>query len=211
MSKKQCIIIAIAGASASGKTLIAQTIYKELKEDIKTDEIAVITEDSYYKDQSHIKMSQRVSINYDHPQQIDHDLLHQQIEDLKNKKTIHVPIYDYTVHNRTDQFRTITPKKVIIIEGILLLNCPKIRELADTSIFIDTPLDICLTRRLKRDLSERGRKLQDILDQYHQTVRPMFLQFIEPSKQYADIIIPRGGKNRIAIEILKSRIQNMLV
>ena len=211
MSKKQCIIIAIAGASASGKTLIAQTIYKELKEDINTEEIAVITEDSYYKDQSHIEMSQRVLINYDHPQQIDHDLLHQQIEDLKNKKTINVPIYDYTVHNRTDQFRTITPKKVIIIEGILLLNCPKIRELADTSIFIDTPLDICLTRRLKRDLKERGRKLQDILDQYHQTVRPMFLQFIEPSKQYADIIIPRGGKNRIAIEILKSRIQNMLV
>ena len=209
MNEKQCVVIAIAGASASGKSLIAKTIYAELKRDLDTGEIAVINEDSYYRDQSDLSMEQRQLTNYDHPRALDHDLLAEHLEQLRRGEQVEVPIYSYADHTRTSETNIVTPKKVIILEGILLLTSPKLRELVDSSIFMDTPLDICLVRRLERDVQERGRTMQSVLEQYQQTVRPMFLQFIEPSKQYADIIVPRGGKNRIAIEILKARIQHL--
>ncbi|ASJ97155.1 MULTISPECIES: uridine kinase [Shewanella] len=206
----QCVIIGIAGASASGKSLIAKTIYEELCRDLGTDQIGVIAEDAYYKDQSHLSMDQRVLTNYDHPKALDHQLLCEHLSALKNGQAVEIPQYSYTEHTRLAETVTMTPKKVIILEGILLLTDPNLREKMDASVFMDTPLDICFMRRLTRDVAERGRTMESVMQQYTQTVRPMFLQFIDPSKQYADIIVPRGGKNRIATDILKARIQHLL-
>ena len=206
----QCVIIGIAGASASGKSLIAKTIYEELCRDLGTDQIGVIAEDAYYKDQTHLSMEDRVQTNYDHPKALDHELLAQHLSALKQGQAVNIPKYDYSVHNRMDECVPMTPKKVIILEGILLLTDPQLRDLMDASVFMDTPLDICFMRRLSRDVAERGRTMESVMQQYTDTVRPMFLQFIEPSKQYADIIVPRGGKNRIATDILKTRIQHLL-
>ncbi|AMG31450.1 uridine kinase [Grimontia hollisae] len=206
----QCVIIGIAGASASGKSLIASTIYQELKEKVGDHQIGVITEDRYYRDQSHLSMEERVKTNYDHPQALDHDLLCQHLKELMDGHAVEVPQYSYSEHTRMAETTTMTPKKVIILEGILLLTDPRLRELMHASIFMDTPLDICLLRRVKRDVAERGRTMESVLEQYQKTVRPMFMQFIEPSKQYADIIVPRGGKNRIAIDVLKAHIAKLL-
>ncbi|OOE90754.1 uridine kinase [Salinivibrio sharmensis] len=206
----QCVIIGIAGASASGKSLIASTIYKELKEKVGDHQIGVITEDRYYRDQSHLSMEERVQTNYDHPQALDHDLLCEHLESLAAGQAVDVPVYSYSEHTRMDETTTMTPKKVIILEGILLLTDPRLRNLIHASVFMDTPLDICLLRRMKRDVAERGRTMDSVMEQYQKTVRPMFMQFIEPSKQYADIIVPRGGKNRIAIDVLKAHIARLL-
>ena len=210
MSDSSCIIIAISGASASGKSSIASTVHKELCNDLGCEEIGIIAEDSYYKDQSHLEMSERVKTNYDHPSSMDRDLLIQHLKDLKNGTTVDIPVYSYVDHTRTGETKHFTPKKIVILEGILLLTDERVRQLADISVFVDTPLDICFIRRLQRDMEERGRSLQSVIDQYRATVRPMFLQFIEPSKQYADIVIPRGGKNRIAINMLKAQILHLL-
>ncbi|QSX28628.1 MULTISPECIES: uridine kinase [Shewanella] len=210
MNSQQCVIIGIAGASASGKSLIAKTIYEELCHDLGTDQIGVIAEDAYYRDQSHLSMEERVQTNYDHPKAMDHQLLGQHLKALKEGQPVEIPVYSYTEHTRMKETRTMTPKKVIILEGILLLTDPELREQMDASVFMDTPLDICFLRRLTRDVAERGRTMESVISQYKKTVRPMFLQFIEPSKQYADIIVPRGGKNRIATDILKARIQHLL-
>ncbi len=207
---KQCLIIGIAGASASGKSLIASTIYEELKVKVGGHQIGVITEDQYYRDQSHLSMEERVKTNYDHPKALDHDLLSLHLQDLMKGKSVDVPQYSYAEHTRMEHTETMTPKKVIILEGILLLTDSRLREQMHASIFMDTPLDICLLRRMKRDVTERGRTVTSVLEQYQKTVRPMFLQFIEPSKQYADIIVPRGGKNRIAIDVLKAHIAKLL-
>ena len=185
----QCVIIGIAGASASGKSLIASTLYRELREQVGDEHIGVIPEDSYYKDQGHLSMEECVKTNYDHPSSMDHSLLYSYVEHTRMPETIHIE-----------------PKKVIILEGILLLTDARLRNELSFSIFVDTPLDICLMRRIKRDVNERGRSMDSVMAQYQKTVRPMFLQFIDPSKQYADIIVPRGGKNRIAIDILKAKI-----
>lgn len=210
MNSKQCVVIAIAGASASGKSLIAKTIYEELCRDLGTDQIGVIAEDAYYRDQGHLSMGERVLTNYDHPKALDHELLCQHLQALKDGNPVDIPVYSYTEHTRTDEKVNLTPKKVIILEGILLLTDPALRDQMDASVFMDTPLDICFMRRLSRDVAERGRTMESVMSQYTETVRPMFLQFIEPSKQYADIIVPRGGKNRIATDILKARIQHLL-
>ncbi|MGL5335752.1 MAG: uridine kinase [Enterovibrio sp.] len=207
---QRCVIIGIAGASASGKSLLARTIYNELRAKVGDNQIDVITEDCYYHDQSHLSMEERVKMNYDHPQALDHELLCQHLEELIAGRAVHVPQYSYSEHTRTAQTTYMTPKRVIILEGILLLNDPGLRKLMHASIFMDTPLDICLMRRMQRDILERGRSLESVIEQYQKTVRPMFMQFIEPSKQYADIIVPRGGKNRIAIDVLKAHISRLL-
>ena len=191
--------------------MIARTIYNELTAELGEDQIGVITEDCYYKDQSHLPMSERVKTNYDHPNAFDHALLAEHLKQLIAGKAVDIPTYSYSEHTRTEQTLHFTPKRIIIVEGILLLNDSTLRKLLNVSIFMDTPLDICLVRRLARDVQERGRTMDSVLEQYQKTVRPMFLQFIEPSKQYADIIIPRGGRNRIAIEMLKSRIRHLLL
>ncbi|WP_032091822.1 uridine kinase [Necropsobacter rosorum] len=210
MSEPSCIIIAIAGASASGKSLIASTIHKELREEIGCDDIGIISEDSYYQDQSHLAFEERIKTNYDHPNSMDRHLLIEHLQTLKSGRAVDIPVYSYVEHTRTGEVTHFAPKKVIILEGILLLTDERVRQEAHISVFVDTPLDICFIRRLKRDMQERGRSLQSVIDQYRATVRPMFLQFIEPSKQYADIIVPRGGKNRIAINMLKAQIRHLL-
>lgn len=209
-TQRSCVIIGIAGASASGKSLIAHTIFEELVQEQGEDQIGVITEDCYYKDQTHLSMEERVKTNYDHPSAFDHSLLAQHLTCLLKGEAVDIPRYSYTEHTRLTETSRFSPKRIIILEGILLLNEPRLRELMDVSIFMDTPLDICLIRRLVRDVQERGRTMESVLKQYQNTVRPMFLQFIEPSKQYADVIVPRGGRNRIAIDMLKARILHML-
>ncbi len=206
----QCVIIGIAGASASGKSLIANTVYNELRAKVGDHQIGVITEDCYYRDQGHLSMEDRVKTNYDHPNALDHDLLCEHLAELMKGNAVNVPQYSYSEHTRVEESTEMTPKKVIILEGILLLTDPRLRELMHASVFMDTPLDICLLRRVQRDVAERGRTMETVLDQYQKTVRPMFMQFIEPSKQYADIIVPRGGKNRIAVDVLKAHIGKLL-
>lgn len=209
-NNSNCLIIAIAGASASGKSLIANTIFEELKTDLGEEKIAIISEDSYYQDQSELVMSERIKTNYDHPNSLDHDLLIEHLKELMNGNAAEIPQYCYSTHNRLSSTTHIEPKKVIILEGILLLSTPELREQFHASVFMDTPLDICLLRRLTRDVAERGRTMESVIEQYQATVRPMYIQFIEPSKQHADLIIPRGGKNRIAIDMLKAKICELL-
>ncbi|WP_225639522.1 uridine kinase [Candidatus Profftia sp. (ex Adelges kitamiensis)] len=201
-----CVIIGITGASASGKSLIANTLYLELREQVGEENIGVIPEDCYYKDQTNLTMQERIKTNYDHPNAMDHTLLFTHLQMLKIGKSIELPQYSYTKHTRKEGTIHLKPKKVIILEGILLLTDSRLRNILNFSIFIDTPPDICLMRRIRRDVNERGRSMDSVMIQYQKTVRPMFLQFIEPSKQYVDIIVPRGGKNRIAIDILKAKI-----
>jgi uridine kinase len=203
----QTIILGIAGPSASGKSLLSKTIVEELG----SDQVVIISEDSYYKSRTHLSMEERAKINYDHPDAFEHDLLHEHLQQLRAGRTVHVPLYDYTIHDRSEKTREIGPYTIIVLEGILLLSQSTIREMLDISIFMDTPLDMCLIRRLYRDVKERGRDLDSVLSQYESTVRPMYHQFIEPSKRYADIIIPRGGRNRIAIDVIKAQMREILL
>lgn len=200
------IIIGISGASASGKSLLANTIVKELG----SDQVVVISEDSYYKDRGDLPFEERAKINYDHPNAFDHELLYQHLIQLQEGKSVQVPIYNHSQHLREKESRLIGQHTIVVLEGILLFVETKLRELMDIRIFMETALDICLTRRLKRDVKERGRSLDSVLKQYEETVRPMFLQFIEPSKRYADIIVPRGGGNRIAIDMIKAKMRELL-
>ena len=205
-------VIAIAGASASGKTLFAKTIYKELVEEMALGEndIAFISEDAYYRDQSDVDMETRLKTNYDHPDAFEHQLLVEHINALKNGEPVDLPVYSYTEHTRTDETRPIQPSRIILIEGIMLLTDPQLRGLFDIQVFMDTPLDICLIRRISRDMQERGRSFDSIVQQYQQTVRPMYFEFIERSRQLADIVVTKGGKNRAAIEVIKAKIKQLL-
>lgn len=200
------IIIGISGPTASGKSLLAHTIVKELG----SEQVAVIAEDSYYKDLSHLTFEERSKSNFDHPDAFDFELLIEHLQLLQRGETVEIPLYDYTQHLRRDETRTIGKHRIIVLEGILLFLEKKLRELMDIRIFMDTSLDICLLRRLRRDILERARSLDSVLEQYQKTVRPMYLQFIEPSKRYADIIVPRGGENRIAIDMIKAKMRELL-
>lgn len=206
MDKKSTIIIGISGASASGKSLLANTIVSELG----SDQVVVISEDAYYKDHSNIPFEERVKINYDHPDSIDHELLQRHLLALQAGQSVDIPIYNHAMHVREKETRHIGRHAIIVLEGILLFVEPHLRELMDIRIFMETALDICLIRRLKRDIKERGRSLDSVLKQYDETVRPMYLQFIDPSKRYADLIVPRGGGNRIAIDMIKAKMRELL-
>lgn len=206
MLSNHTIIIGISGASASGKTLLANTIVNELG----SDQVTVIPEDGYYKDLNHLSFEERAKINYDHPNSLDHALLIKHLKQLQKGKTVEIPQHDFALHQRKKETRTIGQHRIIVLEGILLFVDEALRELMDIRIFMDTPLDICLIRRLKRDIVERNRSVESVLEQYQATVRPMYLQFIEPSKRYADIIIPRGGENRIAIDMIKAKMRELL-
>jgi uridine kinase len=200
------ILIGIAGASGSGKTLVSNTIMKKLG----SEKVVMIQEDSYYHDLSEIPFDERTGRNFDHPDAFDHNLMAEHLKDLLDGKSISHPIYDYTTHSRKAETRTVGPHKVVILEGILILNEPRLREMMDIKVYIDTDLDICFIRRLQRDIDERGRSVESVIKQYNETVRPMYLQFIDPCKRYADIIIPRGGKNMVAIDILTTKIKSLL-
>jgi uridine kinase len=202
----KAVLIGIAGASGSGKTLLAQKIEAHFV----SGNVAVVQEDSYYHDLSHIPFSDRALKNFDHPQAFDHELLIDHLEKLKTGSAIAQPVYDYKTHCRLDKVKIINPHPIILLEGILILNDLRLRNLMDIKIFVDTALDICFIRRMKRDIKGRKRTLESIIKQYEQTVRPMYFQYVEPSRDFADIIIPQGGKNRIALDIITSKIQSLI-
>lgn len=204
---KHAIIIGISGPSASGKSLLANTIVSELG----SEQVVVISEDSYYKDNSHLPFAEREKINYDHPEAFDHALLCEHLKRLQKGQSVDIPTYSHTQHIRLPETRQIGKHAIIVLEGILLFTDKDLRQVMDIRIFMSTPLDVCLIRRLKRDVVERHRSFESVVHQYETTVRPMYLQFIEPSSRYADIIVPRGGENRIAIDMIQAKMRELLV
>lgn len=203
---KKGILIGIAGASGSGKTLIANSIIESLG----SDKAVIIQEDSYYKDLSDVPFEERKGRNFDHLDAFDHDLLAKHLLQLLNGEAVSHPIYDYKLHTRSKKTKTAGPGNLIILEGILIFSKAQLRELINYRVFIDTPPDICFIRRLKRDIEERGRTVDSVIKQYTETVRPMYLQFTEPSRQYADIFISGEGRNSEAVDILITKINALL-
>lgn len=201
------LIIGIAGGSASGKTSISRHIQENFQDVTR---VLVIRQDDYYKDQSSKPMSERIKTNYDHPDAFDNDLLESQIHDLIDGKCIEKPTYDYVHHTRSDVTETCYPCDVLILEGLFVLQDEKIRDLLDIRVFVDTDADIRFIRRLNRDVQERGRTMESVVNQYISTVRPMHESFVEPSKRFADVIIPEGGTNRVAIDLLNTKISSIL-
>ncbi len=204
--KKKGVLIGISGASGSGKTLVAKTLYKSLG----SEKVLNIQEDSYYRDLSHLPFEERTRFNFDHPDAFDHPLLIRHMQTLLKGESVEHPVYDFTTHTRKKETRLVTPSPIMILEGILVLAVPELRNLMDIRIYVDTPPDICFIRRLERDILERERSVESVIKQYQGTVRPMFMQFIEPAKRHADIIIPHGGKNIIAIDIIRAKIEKLL-
>lgn len=200
------MVIGVAGGSGSGKTSVTKAIFDRFSDK----SILVIEQDYYYKDQQHLSFEERLNTNYDHPLAFDNDLLIQHIEELIQHKAISKPVYDYKLHTRSDKVINVEPKDVLIVEGILILEDERLRDLMDIKVFVDTDADLRIIRRLLRDIKERGRSLDSVIDQYLNNVRPSHLQFIEPTKRYADIIIPEGGQNHVAIDIMASKIESIL-
>ena len=201
------IIIGITGGSGSGKTTIAHEIANQIE---ANDRIVIMTQDSYYKDNTGLPMSERQKINYDHPNAFDMPLLEAQLNQLLHRKPIEMPTYDFTEHTRSDKTVHINPADIIILEGILVLFNEEIRNLMDIKVYVDTDDDIRFIRRLERDMKERGRSLDSVINQYLTTVKPMYHQFIEPTKRYADIIIPKKKKNNVAIDMLTTKVRSVL-
>lgn len=199
------LLLGIAGGTGSGKTTVASNIVRRLA----LDSITVITMDSYYRDLADLPPAQRDETNFDHPDSIEHELFVEHLRALKAGRVIDQPVYDFTRHVRTGATVRIEPREVVIAEGILLFHVPEIRETLDIRIFVDTPADIRLLRRITRDIRDRGRTLESVTEQYVRTVRPMHEEFVEPSKRFADVIIPEGGYNEIAIDMVTSRIRLM--
>ncbi len=200
------IIIGIAGGTASGKTTVTQKI----TENFKSNYVTVIRHDDYYKDQSHIPFEERLTANYDHPFSLDNELLYKHLSILLQGESIQKPIYDFTIHTRSKKTELVVPTNIIILEGILIFDDLKLRELMDIKIYVDTDDDIRFIRRLLRDTNERERSIESVVTQYINTVKPMHNQFVEPSKRYADLIIPEGGNNRVAIDIIVSKIKHII-
>lgn len=200
------IIIGIAGGTGSGKTTIANVILDR----VGAGQIAVLAHDAYYRDLSDLPKTHRDVINFDHPDSLETDLLVEHVKQLRAGKSVQVPVYDFTTHTRTDQTMQIEPQPVILVEGILVFTEPKLTELLDVKIFVDTPPDIRFIRRLQRDIEERGRTVNSVIHQYETTVRPMHEDFVEPSKRQADVIIPEGGLNTVAMDMVVARVRVML-
>lgn len=200
------VVIGVAGGSGSGKTSVTKAIY----ESFKGHSITMLQQDYYYKDQSDLPFEERLKTNYDHPLAFDNDLLIEHIEKLLRYETIDKPVYDYSIHTRSKEIIEVEPKDVIILEGILVLEDERLRNLMDIKLFVDTDADIRIIRRMSRDIKERGRTLDSVIEQYTNVVRPMHNQFIEPTKRYADVIIPEGGQNHVAIDLMVTKIQTIL-
>ena len=199
------LIIGIAGGSGSGKTTVVKAITEQLKENV-----VVIPQDSYYKDLGHLSEEEKRVHNFDHPDSIDFDLLRSQLKELREGRTVEQPIYSYITCGRSQETLSIKPADVIIVEGILIFTDPKLRKLMDIKIFVDADDDDRLMRVMSRDIVERGKSVEWVIERYSNTVKPMYLQFIEPSKRYADLIIPQGGHNKVAIDIISATIEKSL-
>lgn len=204
--RKNPIIIGVTGGSGGGKTSVSKAILANFPDE----KIAMIEHDSYYKDQSHLTFEERVKTNYDHPFAFDTDLMIEHLKQLIDGNAVDIPIYDYTQHTRSDRTYRQEPQNVFIVEGILVLEDSRLRELMDIKLFVDTDDDIRIIRRIKRDMEERGRSLDSIIDQYQSVVKPMYHQFIEPSKRYADIVIPEGVSNVVAIDLITTKVASIL-
>ena len=199
-------VIGVAGGTASGKTTVSRRIW----EAVGREHIAYIQHDNYYKDQSHLSPEDRALTNYDNPDSLETSLMVRHLRELRAGRPVDIPVYDFSIHNRSKETLRINPAKVVLVEGILIFAEPALRELMDMRIFVDTDADIRFIRRLRRDMVERGRTLDSVVKQYLATVRPMHMEFVEPSKRYADVIVPQGGDNRVAMEMIASRIQALL-
>jgi uridine kinase len=200
------VVIGVAGGTGSGKTTIVEEIIRVLGDD----QVTVIQHDFYYKDRSHVPPSEREKINYDHPDALETALLAQHLHELREGCPVEIPIYDFATHTRKPIIRTVHPRKVIILEGILILVDESLRQLMDIKVFVDTDADTRFIRRLQRDMTERARTMESVIHQYVSTVKPMHLEFVEPSKRYADIIIPEGGYNQVAVDMLITKIKSII-
>jgi uridine kinase len=201
------IIIGIAGGSASGKTSLAKRLKKTFEE---SQSVIIMRQDDYYKDQAHMSMAERLVVNYDHPFAFDNDLLAKHLELLREGKTIEKPIYDFIEYTRSDEIEVVEAHDVIVLEGLFVLEDANIRSNLDIKLFVDTPADVRFIRRLNRDVRDRGRSIDTVISQYMNTVRLMHEQFIEPSKRYADVIVPEGGKNEVAVDLLTTKISSII-
>ncbi len=206
MKRMKPLVIGIAGGSGSGKTSVTRKVMDVFHEH----SVVVIEQDYYYKDQAHLSFEERLKTNYDHPLAFDNDLLIEHIEKLVARQPIEKPVYDYERHTRSTEVIHVSPMDVIIVEGILVLEDERLRKLMDMKLFVDTDADLRILRRIVRDTEERGRTLQSVIDQYLSVVRPMHNQFIEPTKRYADIIIPEGGENDVAIDLIVTKIKTIV-
>ena len=204
---KRPIIIGIAGGSASGKTLISKRLKKAFE---STNSVIIIKQDDYYLDQSHMEMEERIKTNYDHPFAFDNDLLVNHLKRLMERKSIDKPTYDFVNHTRSDKIEHVESADVVVIEGLFVLENCLLRDLCDIKVFVETEADVRFIRRLSRDVHQRGRSLDSVIDQYMKTVRVMHEQFIQPSKKFADVIIPEGGKNDVAIDLLTTKISSII-
>lgn len=203
---EKTIIIGVTGGSASGKTSIAEEIFNSFP----NENVAMIQQDSYYKDQANLTMDERISVNYDHPLSFDTDLMVAHLHELLEGRPIQVPIYDYTAYTRSEKTHHQEARRVIIVEGVLILADKKLRDLMSIKIFVDTDDDVRLIRRIKRDMEDRGRSLDSIIQQYLKTVKPMHHQFVEPTKRYANMVIPNGIENTVGVDLLKTKIESLL-
>ncbi|MDP7027880.1 MAG: uridine kinase [Candidatus Marinimicrobia bacterium] len=204
---KYAILIGIAGGTGSGKTSIA----KAIAADFGKSEVALIEQDSYYKNLSNITIEERSLVNFDHPDAIDFTLMRNHLQKLMEGNVVDIPIYDYTTHTREKKSRKVEKHHIIILEGILALFDQKIRNMMDIKIYVETADDIRVIRRIKRDINKRERTFPSVIEQYYKTVRPMHIQFVEPTKKYADIIVPEGGQNKVAVDILRTKIMTFLI
>lgn len=205
MHNKKPIIIGVTGGSGSGKTSVSRAILSHFP----SHSIMMLEHDSYYKNQDHLPFEERLKTNYDHPLAFDTELLIQHLEQLCQFQTIEIPVYDYVNHTRSQEVRLQEPKEVIILEGILILEDERLRDLMDIKIYVDTDDDIRIIRRIKRDIEERGRTLDSVIKQYLDVVKPMYHQFIEPTKRYADVIVPEGGENHVAVDLINTKIKSI--
>ncbi len=200
------LIIGVAGGTGSGKSTVAKEIYESLPDE----NISFIEQDAYYKDQSHLTYEERVKTNYDHPLAFDTELLLKHLTALLNNEVIEKPIYNFSKHNRETETVSVYPKDIVIIEGLLVLDDQRLRDLMDIKIFVDTDADVRIIRRITRDINERGRTLDSVINQYLTTVKPAHEQFVEPTKKFADIIIPEGGYNKVAIDIMTTKVMSIM-
>jgi len=205
-SSEKPIVFGVAGGTASGKTTVAEAILAA----VGASQLAYLPHDAYYRDMIHLPLSERAKLNYDHPESLETELLISHVEQLIEGKSVEVPVYDFTEHRRTEQTRTVEPCPIILIDGILIFTNAELRELMDIKVYVDTDADVRFIRRLQRDMQERGRSLESVIEQYLGTVRLMHLEFVEPSKRYADVIVPFGGLNKVAMDMVVARLMVML-